>query len=106
MDALQALARRPHDRLHRLGVALIGTLHLLQHGNPAVQPPCLHGELLHPLVGLLFLGHALLQTQPVTCHGVVQVAELFLCRLPLGLIFIQSGLGSLDALLRRQELAF
>ena len=60
MDALQVLARCPHDRLDRLRVALIGSLHLLQHGNPAVQPPCLHGELLHPLVGLLFLGPALL----------------------------------------------
>ena len=106
MDALQGLPRRPHDRLHRLGVALIGPLHLLQHGNAAVQPPCLHGELLDPLAGLLLLGRPLFQTQPVACYGVVQVVELFLCRLPLGLVFVQGGLGGLDALFGCQELAF
>ena len=63
-------------------------------------------RLYNALAGLLFLGCALFQAQAVACHGVVQVVELFLCRLPLGLIFIQSGLGSLDALLCRQELAF
>lgn len=70
------------------------------------SPRALHGELLDPLVGLLFLGRSLFQAQAVACYGVVQVAELFLCPLPLGLIFIPGGLGGLDALFCRQELDF